>query len=494
MGVRKFTDDQEKMACERYLAGENTYQLAAQMGVTPATINRMLKRHDVEVRSISEAKGGLPAQKEAEVCSRYIEGENTVQLAAAMAVSPPTIKAILQRHGVEVRSISEARKKFDAEQEKLICDRYAAGENTYQLAIAMGVSAGTIGNILNRNNIDTKSGLSEQQEAEVCSRYFTGENTVQLGAEMGVHNSTISAILKRHDVKVRSISEAKGGLSAQKEAEVCSRYILGKNTVQLGAEMGVTPSTIRAILKRHGVEMRSISEAKGGLTAQQEAEVCSRYITGESTVLLAAVMGVSASTISAILARNCIERRLGECFGDGMQNALDGTGYHSHIRDCSFYLYSLARYSDTHCKPGVAFNVEARAAQSYGEYGKEHLRVTFATRQEAFLLEQALLNATCGAATCPDDLRDWQGATEVREIPAEDMLPIAERLIDELDELGVWDFACLRVPMTMEQRAICQQRALSGAPVIAVTPSAPLEAFSAARNPEGAPQHPDALP
>jgi hypothetical protein len=213
--------------------------------------------------------------------------------------------------------------------------------------------------------------------------------------------------------------------------------------------------------------MRSNSEAKGGLALQQEDEVIARYVAGENTVELGAAMGVSDCTIGKILKRNGIERRRGGGCGDTVQHALDCTGHHNHVRDCSFYIYELSRYSDTHCKPGISVDVENRAAVSQGEYGDEHFRVAFSTRQEAYFLEQALLDATRGAAGCPDDLIDWTGASEVRAMPAADLVPVAERLIAELDELGVWDFAALRVPMTMAQRAICQQRALQGAPIVA---------------------------
>ena len=468
------TQEQEKEVCERYLEGESAVQLGAVMGVSGSAIANALNRRGVKTRSLSEAKGGLAKEQEKEVCERYLEGESTVQLGAAMGVNDGTIGRILKRRGVKARSLSEAKGGLTKEQEKEVCERYLEGESTVQLGAAMGVSKVTIGAVLKRRGVKTGSlseangGLTKEQEEEVCERYLAGENTYQLGAAMGVATATIHRTLKRHGVKTRCISQAKGGLTQEQEEEVCKRYLAGETTVQLGAAMGVSNVTIGATLKRHGVKVRRMSEALGGLSLEQESEVCSRYILGESTLLLAAKMGVGSTTITRILTRNDIERRQVGGYSDSVQHSLDCTGHHSRIRDCDFYLISLARYSDTHCKPGIAFNVEARAAQSDGEYGKEHFRVTFATRQEAFFLEQALLDATCGAATCPEDLRDWQGATEVRAIPPEEMLPIAERLIDEMQELGIWDFASLRVPMTMEQRAICQQRALAAAPVIAV--------------------------
>jgi hypothetical protein len=134
------------------------------------------------------------------------------------------------------------------------------------------------------------------------------------------------------------------------------------------------------------------------------------------------------------------------------------------LRDCELYLYGLERYATTHCKPGIAFDAEVRADK---EYGEAVLRLLFSTRQEAYFLEQAVLDATRGCAGCPDDLTGWTGASEIRAMPAEDMVPIVLRLAEELEELGVWEFAARYVPMTAAQRAICQQRALAGAPACA---------------------------
>ena len=131
-------------------------------------------------------------------------------------------------------------------------------------------------------------------------------------------------------------------------------------------------------------------------------------------------------------------------------------------RECELYLYELARYSDTHCKPGIAFDADRRADR---EYGAEVLRLVLTTRGEAYFLEQAVLDATRGSAECPDDLADWPGNREVRAMPADDLLPIVLRLAAELEAMGPWSFAAAYVPMTAAQRATCQQRSLTLSPL-----------------------------
>jgi DNA-binding NarL/FixJ family response regulator len=301
--------------------------------------------------------------------------------------------------------------------------------------------------------------FTDEQEAEICRRYLDGDSTVSLGRLLGADNSVIGRILRRNGISARSVKEANGGLTDEQESDVCSRYANGESTYEIGRGYGVSNATVSAILHRNSVQPRGPKEAKGGLSSERELEVCSRYKAGETSKELEKAYGVTDSTICNILRRNGIETRGNAGIGDSVRDALDGTGCHDRLRECEFYLFELARYTETHCKPGIAFNADARVACGQGEYGAEVLRLFFATRQEAYFLEQAVLDATRGHRDCPDDLQGWDGASEVRAMPAEDLLPIALRLAEELELMGAWEFAAAYVPMTTAQRAACQQRA-----------------------------------
>ena len=259
-------------------------------------------------------------------------------------------------------------------------------------------------------------------------------------------------------------------LTAEAEAIVCSRYLAGESTYQLGKVFRVDPATIHRILKRNGAKIRSLSEARGGLNPAAEPEVCRRYLAGENTVQLGNAFGVAQATICKILKRHNVEARsAGIQFGDSVQHILDSTGLHAQPRECSFYLFELAGHSQTHCKPGISFDVNHRVHNGGGQYGLKAVVQVFATRAEAWFLEQAVLDQTRSNAIPPEELENWIGATEVRKMPAQDMEPIVLRLIEELEELGMWEFAAAYVPMTAGQRAICQQKSLlSYAPSLAI--------------------------
>jgi hypothetical protein len=204
--------------------------------------------------------------------------------------------------------------------------------------------------------------------------------------------------------------------------------------------------------------MRSLTEAKTGLGEEQELDMLRRYEAGESSTHLAKTYGVSAGTVLRIVRRNDGEIRPLSWYGDSIQDAIDSTGLHAAVRNCSFYIFDLANYP-AYSKPGIAFDVDMRLRQGQGEYGIEHLCIPYPTRQEAYFLEQAVLEVTIANSQYPPELIDWPGATEVRSMPADDLTQISMKLADEMENLGLWSFACRYVPMTDAQRAVCEQRA-----------------------------------
>jgi predicted DNA-binding protein YlxM (UPF0122 family) len=362
-----------------------------------------------------------------------------------------------------------APRKLTDEQEREICRRYLAGESSKEIAEAFKVSTTTVINIARRRgvNVQRPNAISSKKEAEICSFYKSQDVSISETAEaFNVCKRTVVRIAKENNIQLRRGSEVRRGravlkkrlLSCEQEREARRLYEEQKLSLEaVGKHFGVAHKVIAASIRRSGGEIREGSECHTGLKPEDLLQLCDRYKLGEPSSTIAESYGITITSVCRILDRLGIERRDARGLGDTVQEVLDCTGRHTHIRECAFYLFELARYSETHCKPGIAFDVEARADE---EYGEEVLRLLFATRAEAYFLEQAVLDATRGSADCPEDLWGWAGVTEIRAMPAEDMVPIVLRLHEELLELGCWEFAARYVPMTAAQRLQCQQRAL----------------------------------
>jgi len=137
---------------------------------------------------------------------------------------------------------------------------------------------------------------------------------------------------------------------------------------------------------------------------------------------------------------------------DTIEALLDGSFYGLQM-ESEFYIYDLANFKD-YLKPGID-STGHRPDEEYGEF----LRGYPGLRPNVWLLEQAVLHETKNKADFPAKLDGWEGYTEIRKMPLNELTPIAEYLHNQLLELGMWSFAYQFVPMTTEQKKECQRRA-----------------------------------
>ena len=138
---------------------------------------------------------------------------------------------------------------------------------------------------------------------------------------------------------------------------------------------------------------------------------------------------------------------------------MDSTRLFDRPQDTTFYIYSLRSFPE-HLKPGIAFDHKKRANNSQKYYSEVIYLKEFATRKKAFFLEQAVLDQSIDYADCPQLLLDieWEGNSEVRRMMENDLIEIVEYLLNELEELGIWQFALDYVPMTSYQYIQCQEK------------------------------------
>lgn len=126
--------------------------------------------------------------------------------------------------------------------------------------------------------------------------------------------------------------------------------------------------------------------------------------------------------------------------------------FRSPEKDCSFYVYRMANHPEL-TKPGIANDLANRLVRGEGEYGELHDLIEL-PRLDAWLIEQAVLWETGKDHFCPDELRDWDGASELRLLTPEAVFDLALAYHSELQELGRIEFAIRHLPVTPKQ---CEQ-------------------------------------
>ena len=150
---------------------------------------------------------------------------------------------------------------------------------------------------------------------------------------------------------------------------------------------------------------------------------------------------------------------------DSVKNALNDTHNFKFTRPTAFYIYQLEFFPEFY-----KLGIDANGLRDKDlEYGEEKLYKEFESRKQAFFLEQALLHKTLLIQkerrikiSCPYELKEakWPGATEVRRLDIHELKDEARKLIKELDELKLWNFAIKHVPMKDDEKRQCRAKSL----------------------------------
>jgi Mor family transcriptional regulator len=171
----------EFIICDKYVNGKSTYKIAEEYDLNPKTISNILHKNKIQLRSKSEAKGGLPLHLEPIICKKYKNGESTLQLAKQYGVHNVTIRQILIRNNQPLRNYSASQKgkvrikerRFSPKIELSICKEYADGKSTTTLAKKYNSSNSLINMILSRNNIKKRT-ISEAMMGENSPNWLGG--------------------------------------------------------------------------------------------------------------------------------------------------------------------------------------------------------------------------------------------------------------------------------------------------------------------------------
>ena len=135
----------------------------------------------------------------------------------------------------------------------------------------------------------------------ICKKYIEGKKVSILAQEYGVSPRTIRRILKGNDIELDRV-RANAKFSEKEEKQICKKYEEGDTAKVLGEKYGVNEQTISAILKRNSVNVTNRI-----ITSKIELEILQKYREGITTGELSKEYGVSRKTILVYLNKNKIK-------------------------------------------------------------------------------------------------------------------------------------------------------------------------------------------
>lgn len=190
-------------------------------------------------------------QDEAPVIAAYRAGTTVSQLAAEHKVSYLTIYNLLNRNGISLSV------RVDEETASQICELYANGATSYEVARVVGRDASTVRSVLRNRGVTVRQSRRRVtiDEAVVVAAYQAGSSVPQLAVEHAVSEGAVTRILQEHGV-VRRRGKVKDFAEAVQQ-EVVDRYVAGERSAKLGVAFGVDKSSVCRLLKQKGVLLSS---------------------------------------------------------------------------------------------------------------------------------------------------------------------------------------------------------------------------------------------
>lgn len=140
-----------------------------------------------------------------------------------------------------------------------------------------------------------------------------------------------------------------------------------------------------------------------------------------------------------------------------LDRCLARKGEFATIKRSRCYIYTMRNYGDVY-KIGICSTHKRQKDPEYGSLVWEH----YGTKQEMYVLEQALLNVTKDRVYKAEVLEHigWAGRTEIRTGQMQWFIDIANKLVEEFTELGIWMFALVYFCDDCDMRRKILNRAL----------------------------------
>jgi transposase/predicted RNA-binding Zn-ribbon protein involved in translation (DUF1610 family) len=263
---------------------------------------------------------------------QYVErGRPTTEIAEECDVSVTTVQAWMDRCGIELRDMSEAKAEGDIsrlQDPDWLREQYQEkGRSMVGIAEECGLDITTVETWLDRHGIEKRS-LSEQmadgevhrlQDAEWLQEQYQqkGRSGPDIADECGVAVGTVYSWLERHGLKRRDRHEAQadGDIKPLRDPDwLRSQYWeKGRTASEIAEECGVYDSTVNRWLDRHGIDRKGQSVARSGESVRKLEDpdwLYNQYHEqGLSTPDIAEKYGVTPACVGDWMDRHGIDRR-----------------------------------------------------------------------------------------------------------------------------------------------------------------------------------------
>lgn len=242
---------------ELYESGGSLACIAKRYGVSTGQVKSHLEKMGVQIKT--QIRPAISTQDIDRWIAGYEDGATLEDLAKAFGVSSTTIRSRLIEHGVKLRNGAPNKTSDDVLNQMIVM--HEKGLTPKEIGKQLGLSHSTVCRNLKTKGYDVVSAhsVTEDKLDEWVKLYESGININELAARSGFNRNTISKHLQSRGIVLRS--GGKGNSSGRVSEDMVKEWIIqyesGVVLKKIADQYGVSDTTVKNHLKKHGVKMRS---------------------------------------------------------------------------------------------------------------------------------------------------------------------------------------------------------------------------------------------
>jgi Homeodomain-like domain-containing protein len=219
-----------------------------------------------ELSIITTHRGSKPRKITPElsdsITRRISAGEHPRAISRDLMLSPAILYAELRRLGLKSNAERVRRPNLTEDEESQIVADYASGGTIEAISRAKDLSVACVQAVLSRKNIATRQGGWYRFKdpvilEDIRRRYNAGEGAATIARNYSSSSDAIISVIRRLGIILRSRSDAKIKLPAEQVAAILERYADGYTTAEVAGDHGISRATVCRIIRENGGILRS---------------------------------------------------------------------------------------------------------------------------------------------------------------------------------------------------------------------------------------------
>jgi len=300
--VRPPSEEDRRMA-ELYAGGMSGEKIAGQFGCSPKKVYRALRKLGVIMRP-GAAVRKTPEKKHRRIVQLYESGLSCRDIAKQFGYSAEGIRAILQKHDVEMRP-AHAHGRFSEADCRKMAKLYKQGHSRTKIAARFDCDPATLNRVLRLQGVEIRPEpprhvTTRKERERIVRLHHQGVSRSEIAAKIGCVQQTVSEILRKHGIRMRVHGSCV--YSDEDQQRIAGLYQAGISMERIAADFDCKRSTVESVLRKRGVKIRPPG-SQGLFTMKLRARILTLYKAGFSGTEIAAKFDCDLKMVASVVER-----------------------------------------------------------------------------------------------------------------------------------------------------------------------------------------------